>query len=424
MVAAGTSVLGACAAPGAAPSPAPEAKEVTISYVTDWSSGSRGDWLKAAIPKFTEENPKIKVQVDNWGGDVSVVAVANAAAGTLQDVMLGSNDVFIMLVRAGGMQDITPVLKSLKIKMDDLISLPSTNSYQGKQYGMPFQFGPILMMINKTMFKQTGATLPTDKTTYPDLLDQLRKIAKPDQNVWGMQLGNAHTNWLSFVWAWGGERWTPDLKKSIIDQPPAVEGLQFYVDMMHRHRVSPPLNEKGSLAVSGVSFNSGNVAIAYATAPGRGQDQNVGGKFEWDIMHHPIGPKTGKRFVFVNDQSNTVTNAAPRRGVFEQAVRFIAWCSASKTAQDLVVEIGPNATPVSKAVLNSPKFLAGPPASQKVVVDMASAFHDPQIFIGWNDWRDEVQNALNPAFANTKSVQDAAKDAARAGDVILAKIPR
>lgn len=75
-------------------------------------------------------------------------------------------------------------------------------------------------------------------------------------------------------------------------------------------------------------------------------------------------------------------------------------------------------------MLNSPKFLAGPPASQKIVVDMAPAFHDPQIFIGWNDFRDDVQNALTPAFANQKSVQDAAKDAVRAGDLILAKIPR
>ena len=105
-------------------------------------------------------------------------------------------------------------------------------------------------------------------------------------------------------------------------------------------------------------------------------------------------------------------------------MRFIAWCSTSKTAQDLVVEIGPNAIPVSKAVLNSQKFLAGPPAGQRLVVDMIPAFHDPQIFVGWNEWRDEVTAALTPAFAGQKSVQDAAKEAARAGDVVLAKIPR
>jgi hypothetical protein len=96
----------------------------------------------------------------------------------------------------------------------------------------------------------------------------------------------------------------------------------------------------------------------------------------------------------------------------------------SKTAQDLIVELGPNAMPVAKAVLNSPKYLAGPPVSQKIIVDMAPAYRDPDIFIGWNEWRDEVHKALTPAFANQKNVKDAAADASRAGDVVLAKIPR
>ena len=297
------------------------------------------------------------------------------------------------------------------------------NSYQGKQYGMPFQFGPILMMINKTMFKAAGAELPDDKTDYNKLLEALRKIARPAENVWGAAFNNAHTNWLPFVWSWGAERWTGDLKKSTLDSPAALEGLQFFTDLMVRHRVAAPMDAKGALP-AGVGFNNGNAAIAYATAPGRGQDRTVAGKFEWDIMYHPLGPKTGKRNVFVNDQSNTVTNAAVKRGVFDQAVRFVTWCATSKTAQDLVVEIGPNATPVYKPVLNSQKFLAGPPSNQKAVVDMISAFHDPQIFIGWNEWRDEVTNALTPAFAGQKSVQDGAKEAVRAGDVVLGKIPK
>ena len=75
-------VLAACAMPGSETAPQLSAKEVTITYVSDWSASPRVDWIKAAIPRFTEENPKIKVQVDNWAGEVGVVAIANAAAGT------------------------------------------------------------------------------------------------------------------------------------------------------------------------------------------------------------------------------------------------------------------------------------------------------------------------------------------------------
>ena len=54
---------------------------------------------------------------------------------------------------------------------------------------------------------------------------------------------------------------------------------------------------------------------------------------------------------------------------------------------------------------------------------MTEAFRDPEIFISWNSWRDEVYRALLAALARMKSVPDAAREASRAGDVVLGKIP-
>lgn len=419
--------LSACATPGGDSAPAASAKEVTLSYVTDWNASPRLDWIKAALPRFTEENPKIKIQVDNWAGEVGVTAIANAAAGTLQDVMLGANDVFITLIRAGGMKDIAPTLKTLKWKMDDIVYVPSTLSYEGKQYGMPFQFIVQANVINKTLFNRAGVPLPTDKTTYPDLVDMLRKVARPAEGIHGFQGGGGGAGnwgqWLPFVWGYGGDRWSQDKKKTLIDSPGSIEGLQFYVDMMTRHGVAAPVDEKGAYQ-AGINFNAGNVAVAGVNAPGAALDRTIAGKFEWDVMYHPIGPRVNKRNVFVNDQANTVTASAVKRGVFDQAVQFAAWCAASKTAQDLIVSIGPAAVPVLKTALSSPAYLAGPPASLKIIQAQAPNFRDPEIFIGWNEWRDEVYKALVPAFAGQKSVQDAAKEATRAGDVVLAKIPK
>ena len=207
---AGVGVLSACAAPGSETTPPPSTKEVTISYVSDWSASPRVDWIKVAIPRFTEENPKIKVQVDNWTGEVGVTAIANAAAGTLQDVMLGANDVFITLIRGGGMKDIAPILTTQKWKMNDVFHLPSTHSCEGKQCGMPFQFIFQANVVIKTLFKQAGVPLPSDKTTYPELLDMLRKVARPSENIHGFMGGGGGASnwgqWLPFVSGFGGER--------------------------------------------------------------------------------------------------------------------------------------------------------------------------------------------------------------------------
>src|SRR5207244_12480703 len=142
---------------GGAAGAKPEAKEVTLTYQTDWAGGTRLEWVKTALPKFTEENPKIKVQVDTVNTDSREVTLAHIAADTLPDIQLAAGDVVYLLNRAGAVQDITPALKAQKVKMEDLSYVPSTIQIQGKQFGMPFQFIVWTMAINNTLFQRSGA---------------------------------------------------------------------------------------------------------------------------------------------------------------------------------------------------------------------------------------------------------------------------
>jgi ABC-type glycerol-3-phosphate transport system substrate-binding protein len=416
----GVAIAAACAPSKQGEVPAPSAREVTLTYFTDWSGGTRAEWVKTALPRFTQEHPKITVQVEFAQGDAKEAALANAAAGTLSDVMLGGGDTPHFLAKAGALADVTPILKSLRFKMEDIVWIPSTISVKGKQYGLPFQWNYWTRVINQTLFRQAGVPLPTEKTTWPQLAEAMQKIAKPDQDLWGIETGTSIWHWFPTVWAYGGEAISNDQKKTLLDQPAPIEALQFYVDIMHRQRVATPMDEKGAIPAT-ARFASGNVAVSHANAPGRGLDAQIAGKFDWDVIYLPLGPRTGRRFVFVSEQPNIVTTTAVRKGQLEQAVQLIIWACSSKTAQELILDIGTNSWPTSKAVLNSPKYLAGPPASVKIMVDMIKDFKDPQIFQGWIEWRTALSNALNPAFAGKQSVQVAAREAVRAGDLVLAK---
>jgi ABC-type glycerol-3-phosphate transport system substrate-binding protein len=70
--------------------PAPVVGPAALRYFTDWSGGTRADWIKTALPKFTEENPGITVTAEFAQGDAKEAVLANAAAGTLSDVVLGA----------------------------------------------------------------------------------------------------------------------------------------------------------------------------------------------------------------------------------------------------------------------------------------------------------------------------------------------
>ena len=144
--------------------------------------------------------------------------------------------------------------------------------------------------------------------------------------------------------------------------------------MMTRHGAAFPVDDKGACP-AGVNFQSGNIDGDGdgdgdgVSAPGAALDRTIAGTFEWDVTYHPIGPRVNKRNVFANDQANTVTAPAVTRGVFDQAVQFAAWCACSKTAQELIVSVGPGAVPVLKSTLASPAYLAGPPTSVKIIPD-------------------------------------------------------
>ena len=421
----GTGVLAACQMPGQTTAPRMDEKEVTLTYLTDWTSGARGEWVKQGMPKFTAEFPKIKVQVENATGSLQTVLLASAAGGTIQDVFNNENDVFQKLARQGDMQDIAPVLKSLKVNQNDIVSIPSGYSYKGKQYGLPLQLSLATMMINKTLFRQNGVPLPDKTTTYPQWVDMLRRITRPSENIWGFLTNGTPGGWgqwMPFVWSYGGDRWSNDLKKCMFDQPGSIEGLQLYADLSNRMEVAPPLAANGNPIPQGVSFQNGNVACAIATSPGANIEQQVAGKFEWDIMYNPVGPRTGKRFQTTNTNAVCVSANAAKRNVFDQAVNFVAWVSASKASQELAIDTGAT-TPVYKPVMNSPKFLAGPPVSQRIVVDTIPDWKDPQIFIGWIDFRDAIASTLARALANEMSVPDAAREMTRLGQQVLDKIP-
>lgn len=411
--------LASCGMPGEG-GPQAEAKDVTVTYMTDWNEGARAEYLKQAMPKFTAENPKIKVAVVNATGDSKQVTLANSAAGTLADSMLAGGDLPLLLARNGDMKDIAPLLKSLKIKMDDVVHTPSSIMSEGKQVGMPFQFVVHALAVNKTMFTQRGLPLPTDKTTYPQLLETVSRLARPSESSYGLGTDRQIFVWAPYVWGWGGEVISKDLKKTLLDESAAREALQVWMDAMYRTEFAAPMDDKGGWP-KGVDFANGNVAVAPKGSPGAALDKQVAGKFEWEVMYHPIGPKTGKRMVAVADAPNIVSAQAATRGQFDQAVKLVAWLSTSKTAQDLIVEIGPNAWPVLKSVLNSPKYLAGPPPAARVLVDQIPSFREIPNFVGQLEWRNELHTALLQAFSNQKSMPDAVREAARAGDVVLAK---
>jgi multiple sugar transport system substrate-binding protein len=81
--------------------------------------------------------------------------------------------------------------------------------------------------------------------------------------VWGHYVGtkpvtwSADQVWISYLWSAGGEWLSPDNKQAAFNSPAGVEALQFYVDLVNEHKVTPlkPIDN----IVTGNDFETGKI---------------------------------------------------------------------------------------------------------------------------------------------------------------------
>jgi multiple sugar transport system substrate-binding protein len=139
--------------------------------------------------------------------------------------------------------------------------------WRGRAYALPVDFACEYVYYNPALWAAAGLTPPpydwsARGWTTQDFLDAARRLGRltagptgPAQAVdgergptgggagaggWGWHQGTGLRAWAPWVWSFGGDVLTKDGTRCVLDQPPAVEGLQFLQDLIHKHQVMPP----------------------------------------------------------------------------------------------------------------------------------------------------------------------------------------
>lgn len=175
--------------------------------------------------------------------------------------------------------------------------------YQGRLYGLPDAWSPVLLYYNKTLFDQYNQTHPEALLTYPCAAwtwDEFRRAAKlltADLNGdgridrYGALVPGSHHRWPIFVWQNGGEVTSPDHRRCLMDTPAAVGGIQFLYDLMFVDKSMPSaLTQIEGVAEQSINrwFAEQRIAMIYTTRYYQQELAEVGG-FEWDVAPLPRG---------------------------------------------------------------------------------------------------------------------------------------
>lgn len=248
---------GASATPGSTDAGAGSAKPVKFPdtlFVTTINNFTTNDpaFLQAADEFMKQKNVKIEFTPGN-----TQEVITKIAGGTPPDVFRRDAAAFHQLVSEGGLRDLNPYFNSAKdVKIADYYPhLIKGQSFGGKLVAVPEDFQPAsVLYYNTQLFEKAGEKPPTQDMGWAQFLELTKRLTKGGGDV-AEQFGYAFPKWTyeQFVYNHGGQTVdnVENPTKCLLDSSQALQGLEFMVDLQHKHRVMPSPQAMTAASING-----------------------------------------------------------------------------------------------------------------------------------------------------------------------------
>jgi ABC-type glycerol-3-phosphate transport system substrate-binding protein len=290
-------LLAACGADNQAAGHTGDAKHGAVKFpetlfITTIHNFSTDAGFNAAAEQFSQQH---KVKLELVPGNVQEVTT-KMAGGTPPDVFRRDAAAFHQQVADGSIRDLNPLLKNEKeIKAADFFpQLIKVQTYQGKLMALPEDFQPAsTLYYNKTLLQQSGVQAPTADMTWTQFQETAQKLTKggDPKDVYGYMYPG--WTWEQFVYNFGGQTVddTSNPTKCLLDQPKAIEGVQFFVDLQHRLKVMPSPEARRQLnnANENTLFQQGKLAMVNHGTWATATWQQAGDALQWGLTLAPKG---------------------------------------------------------------------------------------------------------------------------------------
>ena len=230
------------------------AGQVTLRF-SDWHL-TEDVWNKSlneAMAMFHKQNPNIKVVLEPVSyKEKETKYTVESAAGRAPDVFHVHAFSLPMFFGKGFSKDLTPFIKKEGPGfMDAWYPLPrKLMKSNGKVHAMPGDYMTMVLFYNTEMFKAAGLDPNKPPKTWKEFLSYAKKLTRDTDgdgkvDQWGFGTVGAKSPGFSlrfgpFLWSFGADYLTPDMKKSALDSRKAREAFTFFVELYTKYKVVPP----------------------------------------------------------------------------------------------------------------------------------------------------------------------------------------
>lgn len=413
----------------APPATSGEKTKVVLSW---WSVGAEADKVyDETLAAAAEGLPDISIeqQIAPWS-DFWQKSQTQAAGGVPPDVTLMSVAYVAQYARDGWLRDLNPYIERDAIDMSQYYT-SSVDQWrfaegrrmtgEGNSFCMPVDISGTIFIYNKKIFDEAGVAYPDDTWTWDNIIDVGRQLTmdttgagKTDQ--YGMRIQVSTDMILTMLtWQNGGELFDADYTKSLMNDPKVVEIVEWQVDLIHKHKVSPVPDP----AVMVDLWQTGKIGMEYDF-----QWNLVAWKpitdFVYDIAPLPLGP-TGQRITCGEADGMGISGGSKNP---DAAWEVLKWMTApGEQGPEVLLKMGWG--PAVKELAYSDTYLKQPgwPANVLEAVKQLDVSRPPYVGLGWMEvFFTAMQAPLEAAWLGEMTPQEACEAGAKAVDEVLARV--
>jgi ABC-type glycerol-3-phosphate transport system substrate-binding protein len=160
-------------------------------------------------------------------------------------VLISQSQAFEMpaLLERRLIEPLEEVLKAERsIKLDEFVpgALDAVR-YRGRVAALPLAGWVNVLLYDAALFDAAGVPRPAKDWTWTGFLEAARRLTRagPEREQWGTLAHQHQQLLLALIWSHGGDLLARDGRRSALAEPGAREGIQFWADLLVRHRVAP-----------------------------------------------------------------------------------------------------------------------------------------------------------------------------------------
>jgi ABC-type glycerol-3-phosphate transport system substrate-binding protein len=391
---------------------------VTLRFMThNTLEQPAGEVLKEIVAEFEQENPDIKIQIEEVpNADILTKMTAYAEADDLPDILDGQFGLasFINLDAA---MDITDRVDAEGLRDSFIpVALEAGMDGEGRILGLPFYTGTDALYYRTDHFEEAGLDPNAPPTTWDELTETAIALTNPRAGRYGFGMyGKTHTErCIHFMQNNGpdGEMLRLDRDTGIwtilVNSPDSIGAIEYMVSLALEHRVVPPNVVEMDYPANVAAFAGGNISMLTTGPWGAqtfiGTNPEIEGKFAVAIHPTPTGETPVLR-------QGSLIYAVSRTSQYpDEAFQFLKWFT-----HDRQPYFAANAGygPTTKAALEDPAISEDPFLSVFLEQSLTAIVEPYQVQLAeWNELKDRFDPEWQAALIGDKDVPTALNIAA------------